>query len=235
VLAIIIGGAFSYVIYRWQRRDKRPRYSLRNVIIVRNAKSTFPTLTVHYKGVGENLDNLSVAVVVVWNDGRETIDGKDITTADPLAIVASGDVRILGASVIGGNNLPSKPRCDFVKAENRVLITFDYLDYGHGLVLEVLHTGTADDAISVQGTFKGCGKISYRNTQAYPFPLGNSTSRRRLHPPSRARRLGGIAMMVLAVVLSPLVFVAGFLPSWSNSRQVVEVEGKPYMPVSDYW
>jgi hypothetical protein len=158
----VIGIGLAVMFYLWQKREKRPVYAKRNVPIVKKAKETFPALEIHYRGHGgdhDKLDNLSVTMIAIWNEGRETVQGSDIAAAAPLTVKGEGEVKILGASVVQMNNTASLATCSYNKKNNAATLTFDYLDYRQGLVVEVLHTGTTADGVKVEGTFKGCGEI----------------------------------------------------------------------------
>jgi|SRR5579883_29419 len=159
ILLTLIGIFLTILYYRWSKREKRPRYLRRSVVIVRNAKKTIPALTVHHRGHSADIDNLSATVFWFWNEGAETIHGNDIAQADQLRIIASKDVKILGASVLGTNNFASTPNIDYQKTENQVLLTFDYLDRNQGVAIEVLHTGTSGQAVAMRGTIKGGGPV----------------------------------------------------------------------------
>jgi hypothetical protein len=233
-LGIPIAVAIGYYFYWLSKREKRPVFASRNVVIVQNAKQTFPSLQVHYRGYGNDLDNLSATIIAVWNAGNETIHSSDITSAKPLAIKAAADgVKLLGASVIQLNNPASRAACTFTKNSNEALLTFEYLDPGNGMVVEVLHTGTSQGALRVEGTFKGCGDI--RNHARNPsgvFP-------RRLLLGKEPHKLRNVAwrLAVLGVCMNIFIVVAFTYHAFSLAVKpafpVVTLDGRQHIATTE--
>ena len=159
IAAVIIGLMTSIFFYRRQDKSKKPVYAIKTKVIIENAKEVIPSISVHYKGVGGNLDNLSVSFVAIWNAEKGTINASDITEAKPLQIIAKEGVTILGCSIVDNNNVASSPKCEFSKLKNTANLTFAYLDYKQGFVVEVFHTGVKRGDIKVVGVFKEAGEI----------------------------------------------------------------------------
>lgn len=222
VIGILVGIITTYIVYIWQHKAKHPLYAIRNLAFVVNAKEVFPNLSVHYRGHGEDLDNLSVAVVAIWNAGKATIDKNDITAAVPLKIVAAEGTKILGASVIQSNNSASNATCHYSKQSNTITISFDYLDYMNGMVIEVLHNRADANGISVEGKFKECGDIRRQNRVRYDsihraiqMILGVRTSRRR----RREARLFMMLNTLFPLLLMLLFFLISQQVAFSVSAE----------------
>ena len=159
ILGLALGLLSTILVYRWQRKEKRPYYSRRTTVIISNAKEAFPAVGIHYKGHVDDLDNLSVTLIVVWNAGRATIDKSDVVLLKPLSIRTLHSVKLLGTSIIQANNSSCGATCSFKKASNSAALTFDFLDYCNGFVVELLHTGTSHKDIQIEGAFKECGDM----------------------------------------------------------------------------
>ena len=225
ILGVVIPLAISYIWYRWQKREKSPRFAQRSVNLIANATTAYPNLQVHYKGHGQDLDNLSVAIFAFWNAGRETIRGADITSADPLVIRPREGVTLLGASLIASNNIVSNVKCEYNKNHGRVVMTFEYLDQDQGFVVELLHTGRNKDDVMLTGTFIGGGKA--QDTRKKPFRLlnmalagGKKRSRRQLK-----RRL-----IIASCIPQIVAWIALCYMSFGidHSMPVIEVDGRLY-------
>lgn len=161
VLCVLISILIAYVVFRFQKIDKIPCYTLQNKCLIEKARQIVPNLSVHYKGHGEDLDNISVARVIIWNAGRSPIVCGDIPTTDPLKITGKDNVRILGAEVVADNHAPAACKCEFKKQANVAFPSFEYLERNHGLAIEVFHTGVSPKDLVVTGSIIGGGGIRY--------------------------------------------------------------------------
>lgn len=152
ILSITLGLIGILVTYKYSYKEKVPKYAIRNITLV---SGSFPDLEVHYKGHGPDIPNFSVAYIAFWNAGKETIDKKDIVE---LGIKIKEGSVFLDTTVIQMNKPETKFRCSMSKDKNYISLTFDYLDYNQGAVIEILHTSTSIRDIQLTGTIKGAFK-----------------------------------------------------------------------------
>lgn len=227
VIGLCSTFVFGAIIYRWQKREKAPLYLKRTFNLIGDA-TRYPSLQIHYKGHGEDINQFSVSVIAIWNGGREPIDGKDIAAANPLMITVNEGIRILDASIIQTNRAVNLPKCDYSKDGNYVKLRFDYLNYGHGFVMEVLHTGTKADLI-VSGSFKGSEDIRVNKD-----PSRFRFLERMFRSPYRKMRRRAL-IFIFVMWVGCLVSLAGLLfnREWEEAK-VVEVNGKEYLIPNDH-
>jgi hypothetical protein len=95
----LIGIALACYFYLAGRRVKDLRWTVRSVNIIQGYRSKVEDLHVSYRGV--DVENLTVSKILVWNEGRETIDRDDIAPADPLRVATRDGVRIHGGQIAG--------------------------------------------------------------------------------------------------------------------------------------
>jgi hypothetical protein len=182
--AIVSLAMTAWALYLTIRsnRSKQPRYALRNNVLIQGAKVRFPNLTIHYKGIGGDHDDLSVALVAFWNAGRDPIRNIDIAPADPLVICAAENCEILECSVIQAdpvNLFEAKVAKKGKEKANAVLITFDHLGHKQGGVIQVLHTGLHPIDLEVRGTIIGGGNPTLDQPSLIPFMVYPRMGRRR--------------------------------------------------------
>lgn len=146
---------FGYLIYLWQKKERRPFYALKYNHILSDIAASFPGLMVHFSGRKDDLDSLSVTTVAVWNAGYETIRRSDVAPTGPILIVPAEGTEILGVRVIEANNSHSQFACTKKRGETSAQVTFEYLDYGNGGVIEVVHTGATEDSVRLSGIVIG--------------------------------------------------------------------------------
>lgn len=221
VLSILVGILATWTAYRIGLKDKRPCYSVRNVTVIEAKQNRFPSLEIHYKGYGQNLDNFSVAIIAFWNAGRETIDKKDIVS---LTIRTKEGYVVLDASVIQVNKVENKFSCVVSRNRDCVNLAFDYLDCNQGAVIEVLHTATDVKDVGVVGTIKGAGGEPKRVLEGRlprTFPFGYSSGLRSLK--IKHRKL----IIVVACLVGFLVpFGMGFWTLLNPEIKLTSVTGE---------
>jgi hypothetical protein len=112
---------------------------------------------------GERISNLTTTKLAFWNNGKDTINGSDIASADPLMVKVNDGCKILDSSVLYVKNAANQFIINQSDDRSHMLIQFDYLDADEGGVIQLLHTGKSSDDIEVCGTIKGAGKPNRRS------------------------------------------------------------------------
>src|SRR5205814_2549990 len=105
------------------------------------------------------VDALTISKVCIWNSGKDTVRQEDLASVRPLKINVGNKLEILEASMI---QVSSKNcSCKLERAtRSSYQINCDFLDPNHGLVVQIAHTGTASEDVSVTGHIVGGGRIS---------------------------------------------------------------------------
>lgn len=100
----------------------------------------------------EEITDVSVTRIAVWNSGNERIDAKDIVAIEPLRIcIKEGcekTTRILDcsvdyvseASIFENANIPQ-----IGLEKDYYPIPFDYIASSNGMIVQIIHTGEAND------------------------------------------------------------------------------------------
>ena len=167
VVSIIIGVLVSYFFYRRGLQSKEPCWDVSDHNLIYNHKSLISDVKILYRD--EQVDSLSVAKIVFWNRGRETIERRHIVPADRLRIVPGGDARLLEVAIVAtsrpGNEVTVSPSEDGREAT----IDFSYLDQGDGVVIQVVHSGSWMERPALQGTIMGVKALRGRASRRWPF------------------------------------------------------------------
>ncbi len=161
---LFITGVITILAYIWGIRNKkvkRPKVLTKSINILTNNVDKIEGLKISY--LDEEIPNVTITKVIIWNEGKETIDGSDIAPKDPLVIKALNDVRILNHNIIYVKNESNAIRLTKTINNKELKIDFDYLDYEEGVIIQILHTGDSTNAIDVEGSIKGFGKVKVAN------------------------------------------------------------------------
>jgi hypothetical protein len=161
VAGIVIGAIVSYYFYKKSIRIKEPCFDIKSYNLIEGYVSTFEGLEVSYKD--QKIENLTVAKVAFWNNGAETINKSDITSADPIRIVGVNGSVILNSKTISANNKANLLSSKLHRDKNAVYIGFDYLDRQQGGIFQVVHTGLRSEDIKIEGTIKGATDLKRRS------------------------------------------------------------------------
>jgi hypothetical protein len=102
--------------------------------------------------------------VLFWNDGQDTIDRRDIETANHIRIVPSEGGKLLDARILASNNQSSRFAVELIGDGDCAYMDFDYLDPKQGAVMQIVHTGKSSRDIQVIGDIKGAKALRDRLT-----------------------------------------------------------------------
>lgn len=205
IVGIIIGvlGIFSYRISKSSGKPTIQKYSLR--IIDKEDTEVKNDIEILYKGT--KVDRLTKTIIVFWNNGTETIDGKDVVLTDPITFSFSDGQKIISQQIIKTSREVNNPKVSTpVGAENSAVIEFDFLDPNDGFAIEFLHTDTKRYP-DYSGTIKGVpsGIYDAGRVISYSTPTGNSL----LDIIFKSRR----KIIYLAFIMGLVVLSLGILPS----------------------
>ncbi len=108
---------------------------------------------------GKPCKNLSVTRVIIWNAGRQIIEGSDVAKASSIRITATQGVEILKAE----NSVISDPGSGgtlTIQDSTTATLSFDYLEPDQGFIVEVYHTGYSSNSLKVEGNIKGHPRLT---------------------------------------------------------------------------
>ena len=191
VLSLTI-GVIGVILTLRSMRAKRPTWSIHSHNLVSAAAAALPELDIRYGD--RKAENLTVSRIAFWNGGTETIGGQDIAEADPLRVVASGRAELLEVGIIKANSPANRFAVTKVEDGKAAKVAFDFLDRGHGAVIQAIHTGISSEDLHVEGTVKGARHVRRLHAKAY-----RSWTR---------KILDQIAWLALAIVLFDFAYVA---------------------------
>lgn len=159
---IVIGAIFfilglipAYIFYVKSLRYKEPVYAVKNYRVIHDYESSIPSLKVSYSN--KKVKSFSIAQIIFYNRGTETISKQDIDTVNHIRIAVKEGVKILDASIMQSNNPSSLFMVNVV--DNEALIDFEYLDKNQGGIIRIMHTGLSKDDLEVVGDIKGANRL----------------------------------------------------------------------------
>jgi len=161
VAGVVFGFITSYIFYRIQKRRRELCWSIDSTNLIKGYSSLFEKLDIQY---GEQkIENLTVSKIAFWNNGNETIDGKDIAIPPFILPTDATTTKLLDAKIIKTSTVGNRFEIHKKTNDPILLLQFDYLDPQQGVVIQIIHTGVSVLPLAVGGEVKGVKNIEYKS------------------------------------------------------------------------
>lgn len=147
----------TIITYSRSKKKKKAAQIKRNFALISKTISAIPGLEITMGE--EQINNLTLTYLAIWNNGSDILNYEDFAHSDPLKITVKDPYKIFMFEVDfikdKCNNLLVKSSED----RRAILISFEYLNKYDGFVLKIYHNGLKEEDVEVHGTIKGFGKI----------------------------------------------------------------------------
>lgn len=207
----ILAIPLSIFLYIWGRKRTKMAYVYLGEHLLGSTSDALPQqIVVQYDGL--SIPRLTKTLLIIWNNGENTVTGADIVVKDPLRIAVGSDGQILSTVLLKTSRAVNDFKIELIghEAPNEALITFDFLDANDGVVVEVLHT-SSNRKPSVKGTMRG-------------LPQGFGNLGQFTRPKPRPKKERGPLSILGSVLLSPPVLaLAGFATAtWAPQPEFIQ-------------
>lgn len=207
LILAIIGILLTIYFAAKSRRKKEPKYLMRTISLISSNIKKIKFLNIHYKKL--EIENLSVTKLAFWNNGRETIRSSDVAPKNPIQITIKNDFRILLCDIIYQKNESNGFVLKLSADKKNIIISFDYVDYLEGIVMQIYHTGNSSSDLVIDGHVMSYGRLS-RNNRKLPFCL-NLFSQYKKHIDARMHKIilgyTAIFMGIMCTAIGILTFI----------------------------
>jgi hypothetical protein len=166
LVVAIIGLPFTWWIARRSRQRPGVRHAIDfHTLITPSSGLLKEGLTLDFNGT--TVTRVSWTAVALWHDRGDAVDRSGVLPSDPLRLqFAEGD-KPLRARII--STYRRQANFTLTLTADAVLIDFELLDTGDGLVVEILHQG--DRPPTLLGTLKGATLTGPVKTDLSPATL----------------------------------------------------------------
>ena len=205
-VASIVGaiiGIVGIILFFKSGTRGRPTSQMRSLRLIGKENQNLPE-NVKILFDTEEVPRLTLTKVWFWNDGTQTIHGRDIVEDDPLRLVLEDDELFLTASVSAATRTVNKFHAEIDRnSRNKCIINFDFLDPKDGARIELLHTAKSVHP-KLLGTIRGLPEgVSSVNLTSSDVEKG---IRNRL-------RKNRIPMLVVTLLSDVFPIIASLLPA----------------------
>lgn len=161
IISGIIGIILSFVFYYKARKVKRLKVEKKSFLVYSNFLAKVPRVKILYDL--NEVKQLSITQIAIYNCGDLTIEDSDIVPLDPICIESIDEsISILNIEVTQSNEHSNNFKLKKLN-DNKFILLFDYIDKNEGILLNVVHTGATEKDIVVKGKLKGVGNILHIN------------------------------------------------------------------------
>lgn len=198
ILSVCTVFSVIYAIYAGVKgkEKKEISYIVNTHEIVQAGKNMIPEFQISYRG--QTIDDLTVTRFAIWNSGNRLLNSNDIVDTKPLSITSNDDgPDILDASIIKRSEESNKFTID-KKSAHCAELQFDYIDKQDGIIVQILHTGSAKN-ISLSTLIKGGKKL--KNVEKRTTVIKNKKVFKII-----STVLTGIEMLFLLTITMAIIF-----------------------------
>ena len=162
----VIGFIITLVAFRIQLKERKRMqlsYSVNSNILINDEISSIDGVDVLYQN--KQVNTIVVSNIRIWNSGNNYIDQDSLYEDNNLTIEIPENESIMSAVILD----KSDDSCDFnieisPDSTNRVNVSFYCIEPTQYVLINVYHTNTEENPISLKGRIKG-GKIIKRTIE----------------------------------------------------------------------
>jgi hypothetical protein len=160
ISGIIVTAIFGFIFWRLTIETKKPVYTIKSFNLIQDFTSNLSKLSIKYNQ--KSIKNLTTSKIAFWNDGKKTIDKKDIITSPPLKIQSVDGVEILDKEIIFSTEPANMFKTFEIENFRCFRFTFDFMARDDSVVIQVIHTGKNSNDIFLTGKIKEVKEIEKR-------------------------------------------------------------------------
>ena len=177
----VLGLLAAVIFYLRSRKVSRIAYQYDATSLVGTSNAAFPDeLEIYF--AGKPVPRVTVERIVLWNAGNTTLTRSQIVESDPLRLELQNDnASILKVDVLKRSREVNACSVNLRKNNQRIAdISFDFLDPGDGIAIEMVHSGSHKD-LAILGTLRGMpggiknyGRLTWyaeNRIKKLPFPF----------------------------------------------------------------
>ncbi len=199
-----IGIAVSLLLFFLSRKKRIPIYRCRTTRLITSSLNQIDGLDILYDN--KKLNALSISKVALWNAGRETISGTDVSELDRLRVSLNTKYEFLSCHILSQTKIANNFSAQIADDKKSIILLFDYIDHNEGVVLKIRHTGSSSSDINVDGSIKAVRTIK-RSEETMSITPNTSKSIQRM-------RKNRWWLLLLSISLLALGFLLLFYSDW---------------------
>lgn len=159
-LAIGIVGIFLAIFFYLRSKPiKLLAFASRTFRVITDTDRSKKIKGLEVRVFGRLAPVVTVTRLALWNAGNRTIQFEDIAEKDPLRLLPTGVVEVFSIELL--EQTKEANQVSFLEVQdnqdnpNAYKISFDYLDPGDGILINLVHSGMGLEEFKIVGSIKG--------------------------------------------------------------------------------
>lgn len=139
----VVGIVATIIIEMWMFEKKRISWRKYSFLIARGGEHMIPKLEMAYGDT--KIEDLTITKIALWNSGNRLLKMDDFVSDHNITVCSiSNYTKLLDVSIIDKSQEKNKFRV-ITSGDNCAVLEFEYMSKKDAIVLQVLHTGSAND------------------------------------------------------------------------------------------
>lgn len=184
-------------IFYQSNKKKLPTYMLRTISLVAGKVQTIKSIHIKYQD--QEINNLAITKLALWNDGKDTIKADDFAKNGPLKIIIDNNYQILDYELLYQKQPKNNFNLKLSKDKKAIDISFEYFSYLEGVIIQIYHTGHRNSNIELEGQIKSNQKINRKTTNSILIPYLFESFLRKIRP-KLIRKIIGWSMLIVGLL-----------------------------------
>jgi len=161
IFAITLLSFFlSIFFFLNSKREKILCYFYKNNTLIDNINERLSGLQLYYNDLPQK--RVTISKFIIWNNGKQTIDYKDVVTNNPISIKCSRNIDLLDVQIkdLSEKSNSALIKNSIVKGDYQYIeIKFDFLDHKDFIKIQIVHDGEENELFELIGKVKGIKRI----------------------------------------------------------------------------
>ncbi len=156
----LISFFLSIFFYKNSKREKILCYYFRSNTLIEGINEKLSGLQLNYNDLPQ--ERITITKFIIWNNGKQTIDCRDVVSNNPLRIKCSKEINILDIQItkLSENSNSVKIKDIIIKDDYQFNeIEFDFLDHKDFIKIQFVHNGKENELFELTGKVKGIKRI----------------------------------------------------------------------------
>ena len=142
-----------------------PFYTIREISLFQVSHKLLEEKDLKVMYEGNFVDQILISQFAFWNGGNKLLSFENASSHVPLSISFNKKCKIFNAELQYQSNEYNATQIKYDKENNRVYISFDYLNSKDGFIIKVIHDQSPLNDYHVKGAFKGSRSLKFSNAQ----------------------------------------------------------------------
>lgn len=201
----LIGIFLAILFFIKGKKQTKPFFAKRSFNLISEKIKNIGNFNISFNN--QEINNLTVTKVAIWNAGNQTLNHSDFAQNDLLKIKAEEGIEFYDSKIVYESDETCMMSIDANR--NEIMVLFDYFDRNQGGIIQITHSGKGSKDINILGTVKGTGKIQTKEESVLSLVFLTALSRLPFTRKARKLKKFKLTLGIVSSILGLVLGVAG--------------------------